>query len=409
MDTPEVSADVLSSRQSRTLSVWEDYLEKHLHKDNFKPQSKLQRFRKYGKEILHSRVVLLVVVILNCLDCILVLSELILDVYFIKKMIVTAENTMEQFNQLLKDRHPEQFAGYQVHDTHKFYNKILTTKLICDSNLTYLDLSKTTRSIRNAVISPSIDAGVHDPGLPVFKDSDDPHFLEEEAHSMEELVSHAFHKASITILGILVLFTLFRIFCHGLAFVKHKLEVFDGIVVIASFTLDVCYIEGLTNYPVESFVLILVIMIPWRIIRVLNSLIIAVKDNFHFLLKLMYKKNKYQRDKVKKLETITQQQQNMLDVLTDMCKMNGVTFQEMRDYLPDSTTKKQTSKPLSLGACFTRQVSFQDEQETRFNWESLSLLQDKLGVCMEQEEEDSELNNETAESETSLPFQQTNC
>lgn len=48
-------------------------------------------------------------------------------------------------------------------------------------------------------------------------------------------------------------------------------QVFDGIVVIASFTLDLCYINGLTNYPVESFVLILVIMIPWRIIRVLNS------------------------------------------------------------------------------------------------------------------------------------------
>lgn len=40
-----------------------------------------------------------------------------------------------------------------------------------------------------------------------------------------------------------------------------------------------------------------------------SGLIIAVKDNFHFLLKLMYKKNKYQRNKIEELEsTITQQQ-----------------------------------------------------------------------------------------------------
>ena len=43
-------------------------------------------------------------------------------------------------------------------------------------------------------------------GIPVFKDSDDPHFLEEEVHSLEEMVSHAFHYTSITILSILVLF-----------------------------------------------------------------------------------------------------------------------------------------------------------------------------------------------------------
>lgn len=48
-------------------------------------------------------------------------------------------------------------------------------------------------------------------------------------------------------------------------------QVFDAVIVLVSFSLDVYYIKGLTNYPVESFVLILTIMIPWRVIRVLNS------------------------------------------------------------------------------------------------------------------------------------------
>ena len=40
---------------------------------------------------------------------------------------------------------------------------------------------------------------------------------------------------------------------------------------VASFIADLYFIDGLTNYPLESFVLILALMVPWRVIRVLNS------------------------------------------------------------------------------------------------------------------------------------------
>ena len=46
---------------------------------------------------------------------------------------------------------------------------------------------------------------------------------------------------------------------------------FDGVVVIASFVLDIVFIKGLTVYPLEETVQILAFLMPWRVIRVANS------------------------------------------------------------------------------------------------------------------------------------------
>ena len=42
------------------------------------------RARRLGEIILHSKIVLMLVVIINLLDCCLVLGELILDIHYIK-------------------------------------------------------------------------------------------------------------------------------------------------------------------------------------------------------------------------------------------------------------------------------------------------------------------------------------
>lgn len=48
-------------------------------------------------------------------------------------------------------------------------------------------------------------------------------------------------------------------------------QVFDGIVIIISFTIDLVFIEGVTSFAVDEFVIILTFLLPWRILRVLNS------------------------------------------------------------------------------------------------------------------------------------------
>ena len=49
------------------------------------------------------------------------------------------------------------------------------------------------------------------------------------------------------------------------------LQCFDGGIVLASFIVDLVLLEGLQQFTVQEFVLILAFLVPWRIIRVVNS------------------------------------------------------------------------------------------------------------------------------------------
>ena len=42
-------------------------------------------------------------------------------------------------------------------------------------------------------------------------------------------------------------------------------------IVLASFIVDLVLLEGLQQFTVQEFVLILAFLVPWRIIRVVNS------------------------------------------------------------------------------------------------------------------------------------------
>jgi len=49
------------------------------------------------------------------------------------------------------------------------------------------------------------------------------------------------------------------------------LQCFDSFIVVASFIVDLVFLKGLQQFTVQEFVLILAFMVPWRIIRVVNS------------------------------------------------------------------------------------------------------------------------------------------
>ena len=48
-------------------------------------------------------------------------------------------------------------------------------------------------------------------------------------------------------------------------------QVFDGFIVVASFIVDLVFIKGLSAYKIQKFVVILAFLVPWRVIRVVNS------------------------------------------------------------------------------------------------------------------------------------------
>lgn len=49
------------------------------------------------------------------------------------------------------------------------------------------------------------------------------------------------------------------------------IQVFDACIVLASFTVDFIFVNGMAADDIQDFVFILAFMLPWGVIRVVNS------------------------------------------------------------------------------------------------------------------------------------------
>ncbi|XP_076449988.1 uncharacterized protein LOC143286331 [Babylonia areolata] len=121
-------------------------------------------------------------------------------------------------------------------------------------------------------------------------------------HSLEEDIAHAFHLTSVTLLAILMFESLLKAFCAGLTFFKRRLETFDLFIVVVSFIVDVVFMQILPRFKIQDFVFILAFLLPWRVIRVVNSLVVAVQDHEHFRLKMVYSRKKKIQNSLRETE-----------------------------------------------------------------------------------------------------------
>ncbi|CAG5122461.1 unnamed protein product, partial [Candidula unifasciata] len=84
------------------------------------------------------------------------------------------------------------------------------------------------------------------------------------------IVAHKLHYCSVSILTLLVIILLLKLICFGRRFFKERMLVFDGLITIISFVLDIVFMNGVTAFSEEQFVIILTLLFPWRVIRILN-------------------------------------------------------------------------------------------------------------------------------------------
>eukprot|EP00118_Oscarella_pearsei_P001340 m.7203 g.7203 ORF g.7203 m.7203 type:complete len:287 (+) comp17997_c0_seq1:34-894(+) len=82
------------------------------------------------------------------------------------------------------------------------------------------------------------------------------------------------HILGITVLSCFLLEIILKLYAMDISFLKHKLEVFDAVVVIVSFALDVAY-SG--NEDAWDGVGLLILLRLWRVTRIINGIIISVK------------------------------------------------------------------------------------------------------------------------------------
>ncbi|XP_064600947.1 uncharacterized protein LOC135467116 [Liolophura sinensis] len=284
---------------------FDNQLDDELRQKENKPKNKCQKFRHKGKHALHSRIVLVVVVFLCVVDCILVIGELILDMHAIKEAAggshgdshdsgVTHGNgtDVNHYEPALVDHH-----GEKGHEANPAYNSSRHRR--SDSKAHGDGHDRVANGDHgNTGDHVEINHGEGSHGGGHAGNHGDGH----HAHSIEQQVAHAFHFASITILGILMVETLFKIFFEGREFLNKKIEMFDAFVVIVSFIIDLAFLEGITTLPLQESAYILSFILPWRVIRVVNSLVVAVLDHEHFKLLLVYKSKKYLKKQMDEMQ-----------------------------------------------------------------------------------------------------------
>ncbi|CAC5389874.1 unnamed protein product [Mytilus coruscus] len=229
------SGTLALARCHTVLDKTEQQLEHAIERENRAPKTMIERAQMKGEKLIHTKPVLLCVVMLNIIDCILVLGELVLDMYYIKALMESHEDVTHTFITEMKILYPNVLYNIGKSDIEPLYDNILHAQIDWDNftmahskslqdhlsatNITKLSLQHSIVK-RGAELPSHIDKFINDR-------INHTHFHNNrhvEDHPIEEVLAHAFHKASISILCILAAENLFKIFSYGKAFFERKLE-----------------------------------------------------------------------------------------------------------------------------------------------------------------------------------------
>lgn len=90
----------------------------------------------------------------------------------------------------------------------------------------------------------------------------------------DNVAPEVFHYLSLALVTFFVVELLGKLFAYQLEFFQHKFEVFDGLVVIVSFVLDVVFIFREDAFDGMG---LLILLRLWRVARIINGVLVSVK------------------------------------------------------------------------------------------------------------------------------------
>ncbi|XP_076466809.1 uncharacterized protein LOC143297814 isoform X3 [Babylonia areolata] len=327
------------------------------------PREVLGRIRRRCEDILHAKPMLLFIVVLNVIDCLLVIGELTLDFHHISNRFLARTEHTEEFLGRMKRLYSPQLddlKGVEEQDLTNIFDRFL-------HSFVFWNVSSYTQAALSADCLPFVSPSNYSfPTTPpttannftsnnnnnnnsyTYYNNNNNNDFNESSNVLEMMLNfsaapqenmfpmdrehydvvgtaHALHYASLSILSFLLAETLLKISCVGRRFLKKRMEVFDAVIIVVSFTLDIIFVEGLTILHLQHYVIVLSFLLPWRVLRVLNSLIVAVMVQHRFHLKLLYKQkrkiNKQLQESTDSVKTLEKQ----LAILKQLCMNRGMT------------------------------------------------------------------------------------
>lgn len=132
------------------------------------------------------------------------------------------------------------------------------------------------------------------------------------------------HFLSILILCVFVIQLAVKVLCMGRAFFRLKFEIVDGIIIIISLIAD-----GIFVYIASDEITLIIVFLIWRIVRVVNSLLMHEKQRNEFRIQLQKRARRLSELKVEALNGKIALLEKHIDNLESMCVELGVPREQL--------------------------------------------------------------------------------
>ncbi|XP_046365721.2 voltage-gated hydrogen channel 1-like isoform X1 [Haliotis rufescens] len=143
------------------------------------------------------------------------------------------------------------------------------------------------------------------------------------------------HYMSLAILSVFMVEIGVRLYAMRLDFFKHKLELFDAVVVIVSFILDIIYrnAEGAANG-----IGLLIVLRLWRVTRVLNGIVMSVKRQSEKRLERERRLRTACEQELAKYRQYCSSQEREIELLQGILRKHGIEYIEKSQKPPTVST-----------------------------------------------------------------------
>ncbi|XP_060075063.1 uncharacterized protein LOC132554769 [Ylistrum balloti] len=310
------------------------------------------RFKKRLSTILHTHVALIVLCTLAVMDAGCVIGQIISDILIMKDELQEKQQMEVYTKSVLLDLFPVRLN--KTSWDKKPLSDILVILRECFDDVKATDIQEKRIALEKLLSNTTPHSWHH---LEHVKGrhkraagGNHQHSFQDknkyiQHHILHEL-THAFHLGSMVILTILLIETFFKVFAMGKKFLSHKVEVFDAFVITVSWTLDVIFWEGLWAHPETEAAHIMIFILPWRVIRIVNSFVMVIQEKDHLQLKIVKQQYRGSVKRASDMKMKVELYRIELRQLQSLCRRRGATDREIQQCAPEGKRRRSSLLPV---------------------------------------------------------------
>ncbi|KAG7281580.1 hypothetical protein CRUP_010055, partial [Coryphaenoides rupestris] len=139
----------------------------------------------------------------------------------------------------------------------------------------------------------------------------------------DHIAPQVFHYLSLALLTFFMMELAGKLFAYQLEFFQHKFEVFDGLVIVVSFVLDIVYIFNEDSFDGMGFLILLRL---WRVARILNGILVSLKTRADYRLHQLKETYDHLVQRATELQERNDKLEQENNRLGTLLKQNGIEF-----------------------------------------------------------------------------------